>query len=107
MHWLTDTFSKIKASSGFLFIIILMSVYFTFYAVKGERGFARYIQLNAEVAEARQISQNYSKEKAEWEEKVRLLSSESLDLDMLDERARIVLNMVGSDEFVILDEEIN
>ena len=37
-------------------------------------------------------------------EEVRLLSPDSLDLDLLDERARIVLNFVGDDEFVILDE---
>ena len=35
---------------------------------------------------------------------MRLLSPDSLDLDLLDERARIVLNFVGDDEFVILDE---
>ena len=36
-----------------------------------------------------------------------LRTSEGLDLDMLDERAHIVLNMVGKDEFIILDEADN
>ena len=40
------------------------------------------------------------------EEKIRLLSPSSLDLDMLDERARAVLNMAKEDEFVILDQDI-
>ena len=39
------------------------------------------------------------------EEKIKLMSSTSLDLDMLDERARKVLNLVKQDEFIILDEE--
>ena len=30
---------------------------------------------------------------------------ESLDLDLLDERARAVLNVIGDDEFIIIDEE--
>lgn len=106
MNLLVDLFSKIKGSSGFLFIIILTFIYFSFYAVKGERGFMRYMYLTGEVAEARRISEQYAREKGEWEEKVKLLSSESLDLDMLDERARVVLNMVGKDEFVILDKDI-
>lgn len=107
MNGLSDIFAKMKSSSGFLLVIILTFIYFSFYAVKGERGFIRYIYLNSEVAEARRISQKYALEKQEWEEKVKLLSAESLDLDMLDERARIVLNMVGPDEFVILDNEVN
>ena len=49
----------------------------------------------------------YSAQKHKLEAKVRLLSSSSLDLDMLDERARVVLNFAGNDEFVILDETEN
>ncbi len=104
MNWLSDTLAKIKSSSGFLFIVILTFIYFSVYAVKGERGFFRYIYLSSEVAQAREIADKYAQEKNEWEQKVKLLSSDSLDLDMLDERARIVLNMVGKDEFVILED---
>lgn len=104
MDWLSDIFKKIKSSSGFLFVLILTFIYFSFYTVKGERGFMRYVYLTNEVADARAAADKYAREKLEWEEKVSLLSSESLDLDMLEERARIVLNMVGKDEFVILDE---
>lgn len=103
MGFMADFFGKIKSSSGFLLIIILTFIYFSFYAIKGDRGFVRYIQLTEEVSDARLISKKYAAEKAEWEEKVKLLSSDSLDLDMLDERARVVLNMVGPKEFVILD----
>ncbi len=105
MSWLSDLWVKIKGSSGFLFITILTFIYFSFYAVKGERGLMRYVYLTEEVGNARNIAQKYAKERQNWEEKVRLLSSESLDLDLLEERARIVLNMVGMDEFIILDED--
>ncbi len=104
MHRLGDLLAKMKSSSGFLFVIILTFIYFSFYAVKGERGFMRYVYLTGEVSEARRMSEKYAREKSDWEERVRLLSAESLDLDMLDEQARLVLNMVGSDEFVILDD---
>ena len=100
MHGFYNIFAKVKSSSGFLLIIILTFIYFSFYAVKGERGFLRYVYLTDEVKEAHRAA-----EKSEWESKVKLLSPESLDLDMLNERAHIVLNMVGKDEFIILDED--
>ena len=57
------------------------------------------------VAEAEKINQEYDAQREEWEQKVKLLSSTSLDLDLLDERARTVLNMIGDDEFIILDDD--
>lgn len=104
MHGFYNIFAKVKSSSGFLLIIILTFIYFSFYAVKGERGFLRYVYLTDEVKEAHRAAEKYAAEKSEWESKVKLLSPESLDLDMLNERAHIVLNMVGKDEFIILDE---
>jgi cell division protein FtsB len=104
MGFIANIFGKIKLSTVLLPTIILMFIYFSFYAIKGERGFVRYVRLNDEVSQARVLSEKYAREKSEWEEKVKLLSPESLDLDMLDERAHVVLNMVGAQEFVILDD---
>ncbi|MBE6450864.1 MAG: septum formation initiator family protein [Alphaproteobacteria bacterium] len=105
MSKLNDIFLKMKSSSGFLFMMILLFVYFSVYAVKGERGLIRYVYLNKEVAEAKSMSKKYADEKHYWDEKVELLSS-NLDLDLLDEQVRTVLNMVGPNEFVILDEKL-
>ena len=60
--------------------------------------------LRHEVEYARTLAKQYRVKKERLAEEVRLLSPDSLDLDLLDERARIVLNFVGDDEFVILDE---
>lgn len=79
--------------------------YFSYFAVKGDRGLLRYMSLQDKVAEAEQINKNYENQRLEWEQKVKLLSSNSLDLDLLDERARTVLNMIGQDEFIIIDED--
>ena len=51
------------------------------------------------------MSANYDRKRKELDQKVKLLSSNSLDLDLLDERARAVLNVIGDDEFIIIDEE--
>ncbi len=91
-------------NSGLLLVCILLFIYFSYHAVNGERGFLRYMYLKQEISEAQRMAENYHNQKIRLEDKVRLLSSSSLDLDMLEERARIVLNMAGPDEFIILDE---
>lgn len=98
-----DLPNKIK-NSGFLVLLILIFFYFSFYTIKGERGLLKYMYLSKEIAYAKTIASQYKAQKQKLEDKVRLLSSSSLDLDMLDERARVVLNFAGDDEFVILDE---
>lgn len=107
MNKLTDIFSKIKSSSGFFMILIIVCLYFGFYAVKGERGLFRYWNLKEEVDQARQMQAKYDAEKNKWQDKVNRMSSKNLDLDMLDEQARLVLNMVGENEFVILDSDLD
>ena len=106
MNKIYTFFSKVKSSSGFFLMLLFVFIYFTFYAIKGDRGLIKYMSLNREVAKARQVSEKYAQEKAEWDNKVKRLSSDSLDLDTLDEQARLVLNMVGPKEFVILDSDL-
>ena len=95
--------NRIKNSS-FLLICIFLFFYFMYHAVNGERGFLKYMYLKKEIAQAEKIAASYHEQKVHLEDKVRLLSSSRLDLDMLEERARVVLNFAGSDEFIILDE---
>lgn len=98
--------NKSKSSAVIVLLMMLFS-YFSYFAVRGDRGVLKYMSLLDKVAEAEQINQNYDSQRAEWEQKVKLLSSSSLDLDLLDERARSVLNLIGEDEFIILDEDIS
>lgn len=92
-------------NSGFWIVGAFLLVYFAFHAVNGERGLLKYLCLRQEIAEARKTADEYSRQKAKLEEKVKHLSNSSLDLDLLEERARIVLNLAGADEFILLDEK--
>ncbi|MEI3581859.1 MAG: septum formation initiator family protein [Alphaproteobacteria bacterium] len=103
MGFLFDLKSRLK-SSGIYIAFTLVIFYFGFYAFYGERGIRKYLYLRHEVEYARTLAKQYRVKKERLAEEVRLLSPDSLDLDLLDERARIVLNFVGDDEFVILDE---
>ena len=84
--------------------LIFVCIYFGFYTINGDRGFLHYIHLSKEIEYARQVAARYHNEKVKLENKVHLLSSESLDLDLLDEQAKTVLNLVRDDEFIIVDE---
>ncbi len=91
--------------SGFLILIILMFFYFSFYTINGDRGLIKYFYLKKEISQASKLSKGYKASREQLEEQVKLLSSSSLDLDLLEERARVVLNFVEEEEFIILDEE--
>lgn len=106
MGFLLDIQNRIK-NSGLLIFCTLLSLYFIFHGISGERGLLKLLYLRNEISEAEQIANMYHQEKIKLEEKVKLLSSSSLDLDLLDERARVVLNLVGKDEFIILDADDN
>lgn len=91
-------------NSGFLVLLMFLFSYFSYFAIKGDRGFLKYMYLQEKVAEGEKMQADYDRQCSELEEKVKLLSSNSLDLDLLDERARAVLNVIGDDEFILLDD---
>ncbi|MDX2074230.1 MAG: septum formation initiator family protein [Alphaproteobacteria bacterium] len=82
-------------------LCVLMMFYLGFHAVSGERGlfalFKETRKLELLTAELNGIREN----RAEMEKKIKLMSNNSLDLDMLDERARTVLGLAGKDEVVL------
>ncbi len=62
-----------------------------------------WAQLRQQVAEIRNTANSVAAERQYLESKVRLLHPASLDPDMLDERARLMLNFGHPDEIIILD----
>ncbi len=103
MGLLMELHNRLKNSS-FVLVLVFLVFYFVYHTVTGERGVLRYMYLKKEIAQAEKIAEGYHKQKLKLEDKVRLLSSSSLDLDMLEERAREVLNFASEDEFIVLDE---
>ena len=106
MNILNDIFEKLK-KSGFLLVFGILSFYFVINTIKGDRGIFRYWYLKGKVAAATEDLARYEAKKKDLEKKVAMLSEQSLDLDYLEERARVVLNMVRNEEYVILDADID
>ncbi len=106
MNTLNDIMEKFK-KSGFMLVFGVFSFYFIVNAIKGDRGFFKYLYLKNKVEHALVERERYAMIKKDLERKVAMLSEESLDLDYLEERAKIVLNMAGEGEYVILDKDID
>jgi cell division protein FtsB len=69
----------------------------------GNRGYFAWRGLQQKLTVAEQKYDEKLAERKALENRVKLLRPDSLDPDMLDERARIVLGFVKPDERVILD----
>ncbi len=76
--------------------------YFAYHGVYGDRGFISYTSLQVALADARAAQTVGGAERGRLEQRVSLLRARHLDPDMLEERARVVLNYVRDDEVVIL-----
>ena len=88
------------------FVSIVIMGYFTYHIFQGDRGIIAYFRLQQTVA-------SHEKERAEQqvlreqlERRVYLLRPDSLDVDLLEERARAVLNFAHQDEIVIHDGSV-
>jgi cell division protein FtsB len=82
----------------------LIFSYFAYHAVEGDRGLRSWMKLRQEIAAARTSEAELAAERATLERRVALLRPDSLDRDMIEVRARAVLNLAHPDERVIFLE---
>jgi cell division protein FtsB len=76
--------------------------YFAYHVVEGDRGLVSWWQVKHEITTAAAIMDDVTLERRKIEHRVQLLQSGSIDPDLLDERARVMLNYGRTDEIVIL-----
>jgi cell division protein FtsB len=75
--------------------------YFGYHLVNGDRGLLAMARLEREVQIANQNFAEAETTKKIWERRVSALRNQSLDPDMLDERARALLNYARKDDVII------
>lgn len=80
---------------------VLVLFYLGFHTVSGDRGIFALIKASHQLETLKGKLAEVSAKRQTLESKVALISNQSLDLDMLDERARVVLGYTGKDERVI------
>ena len=81
-------------------------VYFGYHAVQGDRGLMAWWNLRFEIERANTTLATVSAEKKLIEHRVALLRPESLDPDMLEERARVMLGAVGPNDLIVPDPSL-
>ena len=86
------------------FMLVLVMGGLVFQALQGERGLRGWQELSAKSDERAVVLAGLEKENAETITRVLRLSAGSLDLDFLDERARLVLGLNQADERVFFND---
>jgi cell division protein FtsB len=78
-----------------------LCAYFAYHAVHGDFGLEARERRLGDIEQARQILARAEADREALERRVNGMRGTQLDRDQLDERARMLLNMVGRDELVI------
>ena len=82
-------------------VCVILSFYFIFASFTGEFGVpAKYQFLAKEKVLTKELNILIEESKA-IKNKVRRLSDTSLDLELLDQQARIILGMIGEEELIV------
>ncbi|MGE0660384.1 MAG: septum formation initiator family protein [Reyranellaceae bacterium] len=75
--------------------------YLAYHVMHGDRGVFAYIHLKQEIVRAEEALAETDATRGAWERRVTLMRRASLDPDMLDERARAMLNVARPDEVIV------
>ena len=91
---------RARAITGPVLAISLVG-YFAYHLFVGDRGLIAWLQLTQQLHDAKATLAALDGERQALDHRVGLLRPDHLDPDMLDERARAVLNLAAPDEIVI------
>lgn len=83
-------------------ICLLLLGYFTFHGVEGDYGFSALKKLKEREASLKVEWNHLAADKERLEKRVALMRPESLDPDMIDEKARQSLNMAHRNDRIII-----
>lgn len=75
--------------------------YFAYHTVQGDRGLLAYWRMSQEVGRAQTTLNAINKDRETLEQRVSLLRAKGLDLDMLDQQARLLFNLLDRDDLLI------
>jgi cell division protein FtsB len=87
---------------GFALLNVSVMVYFGYNVIIGDLGLLSRWRLADEVSQLEYKLDKLNQRRQQLEQKVSLVRPESLDPDMLDERARIILNFAHPNDITIL-----
>lgn len=84
-------------------VSICVAAYFGYHLVQGDYGLVSWLRMSHEIEQTKAELARVSAEREVLERRVSLLRPESLDLDMIEERARVTLGFAAENDVVILE----
>ena len=78
-----------------------IGAYFVHTAVNGERGLKAKVEYKRQMAALGQDLAALQAEKAQWAHRVALIGGDTIDRDILDEQARLVLGRVNKSDMAV------
>jgi cell division protein FtsB len=100
MAMFDDLRQRARQLTGPLIVAALVA-YLGYHAVQGERGLVAWLRLSQQVEQTRAALALSRAEEYRLAHRVALLRPDGLDPDMLEERARAVLNLAHPNDLVI------
>ena len=95
---------SILTALGLYIMAALLIGYFGVNAFSGNHGLKAKQDIDRQIATLSDELGHLKIERARWERRVALLKSDKLDPDMLDERARALLDYIHPDELTLMPE---
>ena len=78
-----------------------ITLYLGYHVIQGENGVIKWLKITQQIEFTTIKLTEASNQRQKLENRVRLLRSESLDPDLLEERARVVLNYADQNDQII------
>ncbi len=75
--------------------------YFAYHTVQGDRGLLSYWRMTQEVHRAEATLEGIRNHRQVMDRRVSLLRAKGLDLDMLDQQARVLFNLLDRNDLMI------
>jgi len=98
-------FSRLRVVFAPLMAVALIA-YFGYHLINGDRGLLAYRDLSLAISQAEAIKSATGAEREVLERRVSLLRPESLDLDMLEERSRIILDLALPGDIILFNNTL-
>ncbi|WP_206201963.1 septum formation initiator family protein [Terasakiella sp. SH-1] len=102
MNALRTVFSSIQPGVFLPVLGVCVVLYFAYHFVQGDGGIRALLDYQARVEKTKAQLAKVKAKRERLEHRVYLLRSDSLDPDLLEERARAVLNFAHPDEIAII-----
>jgi cell division protein FtsB len=93
---------SILTALGLYVMAALLIGYFGVNAFSGNRGLKAKEDIDQQIATLTADLNRLKLERSQWERRVALLQSDRIDPDMLDERARALLDYVDADDLTLM-----